>query len=114
MMCSLQQALSSSCQSSSSDRDSGFSGRPSGSGIERAIRREMGNPKFVEHLVVASVAEIIEGKIIDDLASDLNAAMALPGVLSTNVGRCEPMLGERTFMIHIRAVDTESCDAAYR
>lgn len=111
-MYSLQQSLSSV---QLSDRDSGPSERQSGSRIDRPTDQRMGKPEFVEHVLVASVSEFIEGEIIEDLVKDLNnAAMALPGVLASNVGRCEPMLGDHTFMIHIRAVDTESCDAAYR
>ncbi|CAM6120486.1 unnamed protein product [Calypogeia fissa] len=69
---------------------------------------------FVEHLVVATVADFTEGEIVEDLVKELNAAMALSGVLATHVGKCEHMFGgDHTFMIHIRAIDTPSCDAAY-
>lgn len=72
------------------------------------------SPKFVEHVVVATVAPLVEGGLLEDVVQELNAAMELPGVLATHVGRCEPMLGgEHTFMVHIRAVDSDSCEAAY-
>jgi hypothetical protein len=69
---------------------------------------------FVEHLVVATVADYIEGDIVEDLTCELNAAMSIDGILATHIGRCEGFLGETTFMIHIRAVDTAACDAAHR
>lgn len=117
-MSCLQQAVSSINQLTTSNRAAGAALRQPGRGVEFSVQQTMDSdldrkPKFVEHLVVATVAEFIEGEIIQNLVNDLNSAMDLPGVLAADIGRCEPMLGEHTFMIHIRAVDTTSCDAAY-
>jgi hypothetical protein len=123
MICS-KQAFSSTFQagSTSSSVSASTAAGQTGNAIDVTLNQAMTESlshgrtqQFVEHVVVATVPDFIEGEIIEQVVDELKSAMAMPGVLATHVGRCEPMLGaEHTFMMHIRAVDTASFDAAYR